>query len=85
MTGEEERAFRELGDYLVESTDAMEGALVLADMGARLGGDARGAATVAEAWGRWEAIMNAADALRDGQGFQWAIDRLGKGREETCR
>lgn len=85
MTGEEERAFRELGDYLMESTDAMEGALVLADMGARLGDDAHGAATVAEAWGRWEAIMNAADALRDGQGFQWAIDRLGEGREETCR
>lgn len=36
MTGEEERAVRVLGDYLVESTDAMEGALVLADMGARL-------------------------------------------------
>lgn len=85
MTGEEERAFRALGDYLMESTDAMEGALVLADMGARLGDDSRSAATVAEAWGRWEAIVNAADALREGPGFQWAIDRLGKGKEEKCR
>lgn len=85
MTGEEERAFRALGDYLVESTDAMEGALVLADTDVRLGRDARGAAMVAEAWGRWEAIVNAADALHDGQGFQWAIDRLGKDKGETCR
>lgn len=85
MTGEEERAFRVLGNYLVESTDAMESALVLADMSARLGYDSCAPVTVAEAWGRWEKIMNAAAALQGGQGFQWAIERLGTGKEETCR
>lgn len=79
MTGEEERAARALFDYVLESADVLDQAMVVAEAGAvasRGGGEA---AWVNEAWGRWVTITDAARALATGAmgaGEAWPIERL---------
>ena len=76
MTGEEERAARALFDYVLDSADVLDQAMVVAEAGAVANRGRGEAAWVNEAWGRWVTITDAARALATGAmgaGEAWPV------------
>lgn len=79
MTGEDERAARALIDYVLDSADVLDQAMVVAEVGAVACRGGEETARVNEAWGRWVTITDAARALATGAlgaGVEWPVEHL---------